>query len=213
MASGCGSDGKGGSAAPTPTPAATATATVTPTPTVTATATAPPAATVTQTVTAAQPPPPAAPPPTPTVAAPATVVQAYYNAINAQDYWRAWQLGGKHLASSYNEFAARFAGTAYDALTIVGVRGDVVTMQLDAVQTDGGHRYFAGTYTVRGGEIVAASVQQTGSVAPTAGSSPSYDNCADARAHTRTPIYVGQPGYAPHLDADLDGIACEPYEP
>lgn len=38
-----------------------------------------------------------------------------------------------------------------------------------------------------------------------------YGNCGQARAAGVAPIYRGQPGYAPHLDADDDGIACEPY--
>jgi hypothetical protein len=37
-----------------------------------------------------------------------------------------------------------------------------------------------------------------------------YPNCAAARAAGNTPIYEGQPGYRPELDADSDGIACEP---
>lgn len=36
-----------------------------------------------------------------------------------------------------------------------------------------------------------------------------YDNCSEARAAGVTPIYVGEPGYASHLDRDSDGIACE----
>ena len=38
-----------------------------------------------------------------------------------------------------------------------------------------------------------------------------YPNCAAARAAGAAPIYVGQPGYRPGLDADNDGIACEPF--
>jgi hypothetical protein len=38
-----------------------------------------------------------------------------------------------------------------------------------------------------------------------------YRNCAQARAAGAAPIYRGQPGYAPWLDADDDGIACEPW--
>jgi hypothetical protein len=38
-----------------------------------------------------------------------------------------------------------------------------------------------------------------------------YRNCAEARAAGAAPIHIGQPGYAPHLDADGDGIACEPW--
>lgn len=36
-----------------------------------------------------------------------------------------------------------------------------------------------------------------------------YANCSEARAAGVTPIYAGEPGYAPHLDRDRDGIACE----
>lgn len=38
-----------------------------------------------------------------------------------------------------------------------------------------------------------------------------FRNCTEARAAGVAPIYRGQPGYAPHLDRDHDGIACEPY--
>jgi Excalibur calcium-binding domain len=36
-----------------------------------------------------------------------------------------------------------------------------------------------------------------------------YKNCDAARAAGVTPLYEGDPGYAPHLDRDNDGIACE----
>jgi excalibur calcium-binding domain-containing protein len=38
-----------------------------------------------------------------------------------------------------------------------------------------------------------------------------YPNCTSARAAGVAPIYAGEPGYRPELDADDDGIACEPY--
>jgi hypothetical protein len=38
-----------------------------------------------------------------------------------------------------------------------------------------------------------------------------YENCDAARADGAAPLYEGDPGYAPHLDADGDGVACEPY--
>ncbi|HVM23222.1 MAG TPA: excalibur calcium-binding domain-containing protein [Sphingomicrobium sp.] len=38
-----------------------------------------------------------------------------------------------------------------------------------------------------------------------------YPNCDAARAAGKAPIFRGQPGYRPALDADGDGIACEPY--
>ena len=36
-------------------------------------------------------------------------------------------------------------------------------------------------------------------------------NCAMARVVGLAAAYRGQPGYWPHLDADHDGIACEPW--
>lgn len=38
-----------------------------------------------------------------------------------------------------------------------------------------------------------------------------YANCDEARAAGAAPIYRGQPGYRPELDADNDGVACERY--
>ncbi|QIG55375.1 thermonuclease family protein [Altererythrobacter sp. BO-6] len=40
-----------------------------------------------------------------------------------------------------------------------------------------------------------------------------YRNCAAARAAGAAPLRRGSPGYRPQLDADGDGIACEPYRP
>ncbi|MFJ9173930.1 excalibur calcium-binding domain-containing protein [Streptomyces sp. NPDC102360] len=39
--------------------------------------------------------------------------------------------------------------------------------------------------------------------------SVSYDNCTAARAAGAAPIHRGEPGYAPHLDRDGDGIGCD----
>jgi len=44
-----------------------------------------------------------------------------------------------------------------------------------------------------------------------AGEAPHYRYCSEARAAGVAPLYQGDPGYAPHLDADGDGVACEPY--
>jgi hypothetical protein len=40
-----------------------------------------------------------------------------------------------------------------------------------------------------------------------------YRSCSEAWAAGKAPIYEGEPGYRPELDADSDGIACEPYHP
>jgi hypothetical protein len=39
--------------------------------------------------------------------------------------------------------------------------------------------------------------------------SVSFANCAAARAAGAAPVRRGDPGYAPHLDRDGDGVGCE----
>ena len=48
-------------------------------------------------------------------------------------------------------------------------------------------------------------------VAPVIQESPSvyYQNCSAVRAAGAAPLYIGSPGYAPKLDRDGDGVACE----
>jgi eukaryotic-like serine/threonine-protein kinase len=88
------------------------------------------------------------------------VVEQYFAAINAGNYTLAWSLGGMNIGQgSYDSFAQGFAGTSSDSVTIVSVSGDTATVRIDATQTDGTHKYFAGTYTVRDGVIVAADIQ------------------------------------------------------
>jgi hypothetical protein len=41
--------------------------------------------------------------------------------------------------------------------------------------------------------------------------SVTYRHCSVARAAGAAPIYKGSPGYRRRMDADSDGIACEPY--
>ncbi|HCT76788.1 MAG TPA: hypothetical protein DGG94_22665 [Micromonosporaceae bacterium] len=36
-----------------------------------------------------------------------------------------------------------------------------------------------------------------------------YEDCDHARAAGAAPVLVGQPGYAPRLDRDSDGVGCE----
>ena len=114
--------------------------------------------------------PPTSPPPTshPATSAPVTslgpaaTVHAYFAAINAHDYAKAWALGGKNIASPYSKFASGFNGTAKDTVTVVSVTGGVVTVKLAAVQTDGSVKHYAGTYTVANGIITGSQIQQVG---------------------------------------------------
>ncbi len=175
-------------------------------------------ATVTSTVTASaekSAPPPPAPSTSSSLSAEATVV-AYFDAINAQEYREAWELGGKNLAGDYEAFVDGLVGTERDTVRILGVEGDTVRAELEALQTDGSLKVFEGAYTVRSGVITAADVREvtdpedatTPSDEP--GATPSYENCEAAKDATVTPLFPGDPGYGDHLDADGDGVACEP---
>ncbi|WP_431043744.1 excalibur calcium-binding domain-containing protein [Streptomyces sp. P1-3] len=197
--SGCGSDGEG-------KPEETR-KTVTSTQTVTTTTAEP-----TPSPTRPSPPPKQTATPTPDAR---STVEAYFDAINARDYRRAWDLGGKNLSGgTYTSFKEGFADTVRDTVHIVDVRGDTVTVTLDAHERDGTIRSFGGTYTVRAGVIVAADIREATSPTeppppgttyppgPPAGM-PDVD-CDDLDG----PVWVGDND--PHrLDADGDGIGCE----
>jgi tRNA A-37 threonylcarbamoyl transferase component Bud32 len=91
---------------------------------------------------------------------PGAVVKAFYQAVNNHNYAQAWQLNtAAHSLSSYAAFKQGYAQTAHDTVTITGVSGDVVSIQLASAQTDGTTKYFQGTYTVENGIIVAASIE------------------------------------------------------
>ncbi len=107
---------------------------------------------------AASPGPSAAPLPT----RPAAVVRAYYAAISAHDYPRAWQLGGDHTGTTRQQFVAGFRGTERDTVTVVKVSGHVVAARLTALQTDGTVKRFVGSYLVRGGTIIVFNVRPAG---------------------------------------------------
>ncbi|GHH77990.1 hypothetical protein GCM10018781_52580 [Kitasatospora indigofera] len=106
--------------------------------------------------------PPASPAAGPAAADARAAVEAYFAALNAKDYPAAWALGGRNLGSSYQDFRAGFASTTRDDVTVTTVNGPVVGVVLDAVQTDGSHRVFTGTCTVRGGVIVGADIHRAG---------------------------------------------------
>lgn len=184
-----------------------------PTPTVTTTVTAPPPG---PSSTTPAPSPTPTRPGSPTEHDAATVVSAYFDAINAHDYRAAWNLGGKNLGSSYAAFVQGFAGTADDTVRITGTTGSTVALTLTAVQTDGSVKTYAGTYTVSGGVIVSADVRQTGGSGPATPTGPippgGFRNCTEARAHGYHDIPRTSPAYAPHLDRDNDGVACETHE-
>lgn len=62
-------------------------------------------------------------------------------------------------------------------------------------------------------ESTGSAVAPVGAEAPptVSGEAPHYRYCSEARAAGVAPLYRNDPGYAPHLDRDGDGVACEPY--
>jgi hypothetical protein len=146
-----------------PKPAATATAKPTqpasPAPTVGA-----PRPTATVTITA--PPPATAPAPAaPALTNAVAVVQQFYQDITNHNYAAAWALGGKNLNNGvgYDQWVAGYATTAsIDLITYGQWSNGTVYASLSALQTDATVKTYYGTYTVSGGQIVAAHIKQTG---------------------------------------------------
>lgn len=89
---------------------------------------------------------------------PAALVESFYNAINRQEYARAWDyFGDTKPATDFETFAKGFEGTAsVEAATgsigEEGAAGSVfysVPIAIRATGTDGSEKVFAGCYTLR----------------------------------------------------------------
>jgi len=92
------------------------------------------------------------PPPPP---GPRAVVLAYIAAINAHQWHRVWDLGGRNLSPSYQAMVAGYRLTAHDRLTSVTVHGATVDANLSARETTGVVQRYRMHYVVRNGVIVA----------------------------------------------------------
>jgi hypothetical protein len=174
-----------------------------------------------------QPPTSKAPPTT--SLDPAVVVRAYFAAINAHDYRKAWQLGGKNFSQSYADFVRGFADTEHDMVTVLKVDGSKVTIRLVASESGGHRSIYQGTYIVGHGELVAAHIRRVSGPPPTTQSSgrggcdPSYPDtclldgigdydCAGGRGdgpnYVKGPIRVLAPDPF-DLDSNGNGWGCE----
>jgi serine/threonine protein kinase len=91
---------------------------------------------------------------------PAGTVTAYYAAINDHHYLRAWNLGGRHTASSFSAFKQGYSTTRHDTLVVTSASGDTVNGRLTAEQTDGTLKTYQGTYIVQNGTITSFDVRQ-----------------------------------------------------
>lgn len=92
---------------------------------------------------------------------------------------------------------------AVNWLVGAGVFGAVIGMASVATTSEGRDMIAA---TARDASIAAGIMRER---APQDGDY--WRRCDDARAVGTAPIYRGEPGYRERLDADDDGIACEPY--
>ncbi len=89
---------------------------------------------------------------------PAATVKAYFKAINQHRFTDAWHLAGSRGLLS--TFTAGYTGTAHDAVTILSVNGQMVSVHLRALQTNNTVKSYAGSYTVSNGVITAATVKR-----------------------------------------------------
>jgi len=88
---------------------------------------------------------------------PTAVVESLYNAINRHEYARAYTYFGDNAPQGYAAFASGYADTvsvkvATGAATSDGAAGSTyytLPVAIDALQSDGTHRQFAGCYTTR----------------------------------------------------------------
>jgi eukaryotic-like serine/threonine-protein kinase len=109
------------------------------------------------------PHPPRSPSVSPTVTpaeqAPEAVVRAYFAAIDAHDWHKVWQLGGKNLGQTYASMVTGFRHTRHDKLTSLTSSGDSVSVRILAYETAGTVQTYALSFTVSNGVITSG--QQT----------------------------------------------------
>jgi hypothetical protein len=96
----------------------------------------------------------------PAAARPRAVVEAYFAAINAHEWRKVWNLGGKNFNRTYGQMVAGYRSTARDVLTSIHAHGNVVTVRLKAHHTDGTVRTYKISYTVQGGVITGARTKR-----------------------------------------------------
>jgi serine/threonine protein kinase len=90
---------------------------------------------------------------------PRAVVTTYYRDINLRHYQAAYQLNPSiHATQSFLAFKSGYGDTRRDYVTITGISGNVVSLNLTAQHTDGTLHYFSGTLTVSHGKIVASNI-------------------------------------------------------
>jgi hypothetical protein len=89
---------------------------------------------------------------------PAGVVREYFAALNAQDYNRAWELGGKSIggtqfSNSFGAFMTRFDDIKHIDAKITGGNGVEIAATVVETHNDGSKITYLATYTVEDGVI------------------------------------------------------------
>ena len=94
------------------------------------------------------------------------VVKSFYNAVNRQEYARAYTYFGPDGGPQpYEQFAAGYENTVSVKVLTGTERGDgaagsiyfTLPVAIDAVQSNGTHRQFAGCYTMR---LIQPAIQE-----------------------------------------------------
>ena len=96
----------------------------------------------------------------PAAARPRAVVEAYFAAINAHQWRKVWNLGGKNFNRTYGQMVAGYRSTARDVLTSIHAHGHIVTVRLRAHHTDGTVLTYKISYTVQDGVITGARTKR-----------------------------------------------------
>jgi hypothetical protein len=87
----------------------------------------------------------------------AALVRSFYNAVNRQEYARAYTYFGANPPQPYASFAGGYANTAFvtvatGAAVSDGAAGSIyytLPVAIDAQQSNGTHKQFAGCYVTR----------------------------------------------------------------
>ena len=92
------------------------------------------------------------------------MVKAYFAAINAHNWRKVWNLGGKNFSHTYREMIAGYQGTSRDVLTHIAAHGNRVSVRFAAHHTNGVVETYRASYLVRNGVITAghATLLSTG---------------------------------------------------
>ncbi len=99
---------------------------------------------------------PTSPPSSAAAAGPKAVVEAYFAAINAHNWGKVWDLGGKNFSKTRSQMIAGYRLTAHDDVTDTVTHGDEVSFRLAAHQTNGSVKIYHESFAVRDGVIKSA---------------------------------------------------------